>query len=379
HGHAAGYALIAHAATSLQGSGAGGYAARIGGDEYLLVPAETDSNAVEKAMEALLDRIATTDDRLPRICASVGIARLSIDSPDAESWWRKADIAMREAKARGRGQAVFFHPRMSAAIASRKALGDEIETALERDEFALFYQPQVGLASGRLIGFEAFLRWQHPTRGLLLPDVFIEAATERGLIDALTRQVFERVCEQIGRWQRIGGFPDVPVSVNISGQQFHDRRLPAVVASSLMRSGLPARLLVLEIIEKNFLIDEADTERVVKELARLGVRVSIGSFGLGHVSLRSLRTLGVSQIKLNRNFVEGLPDDAESAIVVEAAIGVARRLKCQVIAEGVETRAQFERLRELGCEAAQGFFLGAPLSPGEIEPFVAANREHPVR
>ena len=314
----------------------------------------------------------------PRVEASIGAVRRTIDSPDADALWRNADLAMREAKRRGRGQVAFFHPRLAIAIGARTALGAEIEGALATGEFVPFYQPQISLTTGRLVGLEALLRWQHPVRGLLLPDLFIEAAIARGLIDAVTKAVFGQVCDQIVLWQKQRGFPEVPVSVNVSAQQFHDRRLPALVASALLRTGLPARLLILELTEQHLVVDSAATERVVKELMLLGVRIAIGSFGLDHASLRSLHQLRVSQIKLDRGFVERLPDDHEGAIVVDAAIEIGRRLKCQVIAEGVETRAQFECLRDRGCEAGQGFYFGAPLSAAELETFVEANRVDPV-
>jgi diguanylate cyclase (GGDEF)-like protein/PAS domain S-box-containing protein len=381
HGHAVGDRVIAEAARRLSQIVEGAaLVARVDGDEFLVALEETDSAKSDVLIQAILDELAKSpsDQETPRVEASIGAARLASGKPDGDSLWRKADLAMREAKERGRGQAVFFHPRLAAAIAARSALGAEIEDGLKRAEFALFYQPQVSLATGRLVGLEALLRWEHPARGLLLPHVFIEAAIECGLIDAVTKVVFGQVCDQLVRWQRQGDFPEVPVSVNVSAQQFHDRRLPALVASALLRTGLPARLLILELTEQHLVVDSAATERVVKELTMLGVRIAIGSFGPNHASLRSLHQLRVSQIKLDRGFVEGLPVDSEGAIVVDAALEIGRRLKCQVIAEGVETRAQFECLRAMGCEAGQGFYFGAPLSAVELESFVAANRSAPA-
>jgi EAL domain-containing protein (putative c-di-GMP-specific phosphodiesterase class I) len=212
-----------------------------------------------------------------------------------------------------------------------------------------------------------------------MPDVFIEAAAEQGLIEAITKSVVGQVCEQIAAWRRAGDFPELPVGVNVAGNQFHDRRLPALVASALLRTGLPARLLVLELAEQSLVGDDSATERVVKELSRLGVRTAVGGFALGHGALRQLRQLRVAQIKLDRGFVDALPHDEASGVVVGTMIDIARRLKCQVIAEGVETREQFDRLRALGCEAGQGFYFGAPLSPDEIQAFVGHNLTNPVR
>ena len=258
------------------------------------------------------------------------------------------------------------------------ALDAEIDEALRRDEFTIFYQPQLSFSTGLVVGFEALLRWRHPTRGLLLPDAFIQAAFQRGLVDVLTKLVLTQVCERIASWRRASPPMELPVSVNVSGRQFHDRRLPALVASALLKSGLPARLLILEITEQSLGGDDNGIERVVLELSRLGVRIAIGDFNLGHASFRYLRQVRVSQIKLGSHFVRGLPDNAEDAVLVAAVVDLAHRLKYDVVAEGVETRAQFERLRAMGCESGQGFYLGAPLAADAIANYLSSNREKPV-
>ncbi len=382
YGHEAGDDAIRRAAATLAAAiGDGGYVARVDGDAFAVVLANAGVKAVEETVAMLLDRLGVQPDEAdtPRVAASLGIARLPGDASDARTLWAYADLAMREAKRRGRGQASLFSARLAAAVRTQKALDTEIAAALARGEFVLFYQPQVSLATGLVVGFEALLRWRHPTRGLLLPDAFMDAAAERGLIEPITKSVVGQVCEQLAAWQRSPALADLPVGVNVAGHQFNDRRLPAVVAAALMRSGLPARLLVLELNEQALVGDEQDTARVVKELSRLGVRTAVGGFALAHGALRQLRQLLVAQIKLDRGFVDGLPSDEESDIVVTTIIEIARRLKCQVIAEGVETRAQFERLRTLGCEAGQGFHFGPPLAADDIAGFVANNRASPVR
>ena len=382
HGQDVGDAVIVNAARVLVDSvGEDAYVARVGGDAFVVVLMNATAPAVDEMVATLLDRIgevSAVDSDLPRIDASIGGARLPADAPDAATLWLHCELAKREAKARGRGQSFFFNPRLAADMDVRHALEVEISDALAHNEFRLFYQPQVALATGKVMGLEALLRWQHPTRGLVLPNVFLDAAVERGLIDAITKWVLGQVCEQIEAWRRAGDFPDLPVSVNVAGSQFHDRRLPAQVASALLRSGLPARLLVLDLTERTLIDDDPETQRVVRELDRLGIRTSVGGFALGHGALKQLRQLRVGQIKLDRGFVETLPDDEASAVVVGTMIDVARKLKCQVIAEGVETREQFDRLRELGCEAGQGFFFGAPLSPEEIHAFIEGNRHNPI-
>ena len=398
HGSAAGDEVIARTARTIEKViGGGGYAARVGGDAFVIALTNASAKAVDETVAMLLDRIGTAPDadaagstagagraeapsvEVPRVEASIGVARLPGDAADLETLWLHADLAMREAKSRGRGQAFVFTQRLAEAVRVRKAMHVEISDALANNEFALYYQPQIALATGKVVGLEALLRWQHPTRGLLLPNAFIDAAVERGLIEAITKSVVGQVCAQIVAWRRGGELPELPVGVNVAGDQFHDRRLPALVASALMRAGLPARLLVLELNEQNLVSHDQETERVVKELSRLGVRTAVGGFALGHGAIKQLRQLRIAQIKLDRGFIDALPTDESTAIVVGSVIQIARGLKCQVIAEGIETREQFEQLRTLGCEAGQGFFFSPPLSPDETRTYVADNLRHPVR
>jgi len=381
-GLAAGDAVISRTAAALVDvAGPDAFVARIGGDEFLVVLQGLDAGQVDGLVQTILARVAEPGGagvEPVSVEASVGLAGFTFDNVDASALMQQADLAMREAKRRGGAQAFSFNARLVAAIRTQKELDGEIEEALSRNEFTIFYQPQIALGGGEVVGLEALVRWEHPTRGLLLPDAFIGSAFKRGLIDALTKMVLTQVCEQIAAWRRVGNLPELPIAVNVSGRQFHDRRLPALVASALLKSGLPARLLVLEITEQSLIGNEAGIERVVKELSRLGVRIAISDFNVGHASFKYLKQLSVSQIKLDQGFVKGLPDDPESVIFVAAFVDLARRLKYQVIAEGVETREQFVHLREIGCDVGQGFYLGAPLSAAEIQTFVEANRKKPV-
>ena len=381
-GFAVGDASIARTAhVLLDIAGPSGFVGRIGGDEFLVVVHGVDALDVDSMAQSILDRLGSVaDDGSDGLAieASVGIARLPFEGTDAATLLLQADLAMREAKNRGRGQAFVFNPKVSANLRIRKGLDAEIEGALLRNEFVVFYQPQVALGSGEVVGLEALLRWQHPTWGLLLPDTFIAPSVQRGLIDAITKLALTKVCEQVAGWLKAGDFKEIPVTVNVSGRQFHDRRLPALVASALMKSGLAARLLVLEITEQSLIGDDAGLERVVKELSRLGVRIAIGDFNVGHASFQYLRQLRVSQVKIDGGFVKGLPDDNESAIVVSSVVNMAHRLKYEVVAEGVETREQFEHLRGIGCEIGQGFYMGAPLSPGDVRAFLETNKKNPI-
>ncbi len=383
YGHAMGDALlVAVARVLVETAGSDALVARMGGDEFLVAFTETRAAATDATIQKLLDRIGgepLVGTIEQQVGASIGVACFPADGSDAEAMLLHADIAMYEAKNRGRSQAFVFNGRLADKLRLQRDLDAEIQGALGNGEFCLFYQPQLDFASGAVIGLEALLRWQHPKRGLLLPDAFMGAALHRGMIEPITKWVLMRVCEQIVAWRRLGDVVELPVSVNVTGRQFHDRRLPAIVASALMKSALPARMLILEVTEESLMGNDVATERVVKELTRLGVRISIGDFGVGYSSLDYLRRPLVSQIKLDRGFVRGLPNDAGSGIIVTALIEIARRLKYQVIAEGVETREQFEHLQAVGCEAGQGFYFGAPIPADEIRGYLQDDRLAGVR
>ena len=377
----AGDAAIRRAAEVLiDVAGPENFVARVDGDEFLLVVRDAKSRDLDAMVESIVGRLAAAEDGVPTIDASIGVARCTDDvANDGQTLLHQAARALGEAKERGGAKAVVFDRALADRVRFRTELAAGIEVALADDQFTIFYQPQVALDSGLVVGLEALLRWRHPTRGVLLPEVFMAEAFRRGLIDAVTKFVLAKVCAQAAAWRRAGTLGELPVAVNVSGRRFHDRRLPALVASALLRNGLPARALVLEITEQNLVGDEAQVDRVVKELARLGVRIAIGNFNAGHAASRFLRQVRVSQVKLDGGFVRDLPDDAESVICVAAFIDLARRLNYQVVAEGIETRAQFEHLRALGCGVGQGFHLGAPMPVPELEAWVASNRRDPIR
>ena len=383
YGHSMGDALlVAVARVLVETAGPDALVARMGGDEFLVAFTETKTAMSDATIQTLLDRIGgepLVGTIEQQVGASIGVARFPADGGDAEAMLLHADIAMYEAKNRGRSQAFAFNSRLADKLRLQRDLDAEIQGALGNNEFCLFYQPQLDFSSGEVVGLEALLRWQHPRRGLLLPDAFMGAALHRGMIEPITKWVLMQVCEQIVAWRRLGDVVELPVSVNVTGRQFHDRRLPAIVASALMKSALPARMLILEVTEESLMGNDVATERVVKELSRLGVRIAIGDFGVGYSSLAYLRRLLVSQIKLDRGIIGGLPNDAGSGIIVAALVEIAKRLKYQVIAEGVETREQFEYLEAVGCEAGQGFYFGAPISADEIRAYLQDHRAADVR
>jgi diguanylate cyclase (GGDEF)-like protein/PAS domain S-box-containing protein len=373
-GHGRGDALLSRVARVLsECAGPDSLVARMGGDEFLIILKDEAVASAESLAQSIIDRLSTEHLLIgvdQHVGASIGIAEFPKDASDAEALLANADIAMYQAKAGGRNQAFAFDARLAQRLRLQRELDLEIRDALRAGQFSLFYQPQIDLESNAVIGLEALLRWEHPKRGLLLPSTFMAAAEHNGLIDVITKWALTEACEQNVAWQR-AGLGTVPISVNVTGRQFHDRHLPAIIAGALMRTGLSAHNLILEVTEESLIVNSKTTERVLAELRRLGVRIAIDDFGVGYSSLSYLRRLVVNQIKLDKAFIEGLPADTESSAVIGAVISIARRLKYQVIAEGIETRAQLDHLRALGCEAGQGFFFGAPLSATEIVEYIS--------
>lgn len=376
-GHGRGDALLVRVASILlECAGNAAMVARMGGDEFLIIMRQSAPEQVESLAQTIIERLSSgplLQGIDQPIGASIGIARFPEHASDAETLLAHADIAMYQAKAGGRNQFYAFNTQIAQRLRIQRELDVEIRDALRAGQFSLFYQPQVDLQSGAVIGLEALLRWEHPKRGLLLPRTFMPAAEHSGLIDTLTKWALTEACEQNMAWQS-AGLGALPVSVNVTARQFHDRHLPAIIAAVLMRTGLAARHLILEVTEENLLENSKTSERVLAELRGLGVRIAIDDFGAGYSSLSYLRRLVVSQIKLDKAFIDDLPGDSESGVIVGAVIAIARRLNYQVVAEGVETEGQFKQLREAGCDAGQGFYFGAPLSAPEIAEYLAARR-----
>lgn len=376
YGHGRGDELLREvAAALLEGVAGRGLVARMGGDEFLILLPEAHASEAERLAQDLVDRIG--DPAFPghgewQGGASIGIAMFPEDGLDAEALLAHADIALYQAKELGRNRFFTFNGKLAQRLRQQRELDAAIRDALREGQFSVFYQPQFDLSSGAVIGMEALLRWEHPARGLLLPPSFMGAVRNNGLIDEVTKWTLSAVCDQHVRW-REEGLGRWPMSINVTGAQFHDRRLPAVVAQALMRSGMAASDLILEVSEEHLMQSTRSAEHVLGELRHLGIRIAIDDFGVGYSSLSYLRKQVGSQIKLERAFIERLPHDSESTAIVAAVISIARQLQYQVVAEGVETREQAEYLREVGCHAGQGFYFAAPLSETETGAFL---REH---
>jgi len=332
---------------------------RIGGDEFVVVlPEVKRASDVAQVAQKVIEQVSQpviVEERELAVSCSVGIAVFPDDGRDAETLIRNADAAMYHAKELGRTNYQFFTEQMNLAASRRLALESDLRRALGKDELRLHYQRIVDAASGKLHGYEALVRWQHPERGLVPPGEFIHIAEETGLILKIGEWVLREAC----RWAKT--LPaDLQVAVNLSPRQFNDPKLASVVAQALKESGLPARLLELEITETLAMQHTDATLTTLKRLKKLGVSIAIDDFGTGYSSLAYLKRFPVDKVKIDRTFVADTPRDREQGAIVSAIVALAHALDIEVIAEGVETDAQLEFLRRCGCDFIQGFLIGRP-------------------
>ena len=344
----------------------GGTVARFGGDEFVVLCEEV---AGEEVVVRLAERIGTevaqplhAGEHELELTASIGIAvasRAAETSP--ESLVRDADAAMYRAKEQGRARFEMFDLAMRSRALERLAQEAELRHAIERDELLLHYQPIVALADGSVRGLEALVRWEHPERGLVPPGDFIPLAEESGLIVPLGRWVLGEACRQAAAWSSVG------VAVNVSTRQLVDRRLVTDVADILSRTGLDPARLTLEITETLIMERLESSLELLHQLKALGVRLSLDDFGTGYSSLSYLERLPLDVLKLDRSFVSGLDRGEDEPAIVAAIIEMGRALGVTVIAEGVETEEQLERLRGLGCAYAQGFHFARPQPAAAFE------------
>ena len=362
-GHAAGDILLKEVAQRLvRQLRVGDTICRIGGDEFVVVLPElkraADAAQVARKVLEQLSQPLMVEERELIVTPSIGIAVFPDDGRDAETLIRNSDAAMYHAKELGRANYQFFTAEMNQAASRRLALEADLRRALGRDELRVFYQPIVDARTGLVAAHEALARWQHPERGLVEPGEFIQLAEESGMILKLGEWVLRQAC----RWATfIGVERGLPVSVNLSPRQFNDPKLVHTVAAALRETGLPARLLQLEITETTAMQHTDVTLATLNRLKALGVSIAIDDFGTGYSSLSYLKRFPVDLLKIDRSFTTELPADADQCAIVSAIVALAHALELQVIAEGVENAEQREFLASCGCNFIQGHLTGAPL------------------
>jgi diguanylate cyclase (GGDEF)-like protein/PAS domain S-box-containing protein len=347
--------------------------ARLGGDEFAVIlenlGGDDDEGAqqvAEKMIAAMGAPMLIDNQHLSTSC-SIGISLYPADGKDSATLMKNADVAMYFAKEKGRNNYQFFSAEMNSRAQERLSVENYLRLALKRNELVLHYQPRVKMSTGELVGVEALIRWQHPRRGLLMPERFIGVAEDSGLIVPIGEWVLENACVQIRAWQRTVK-ADLRVSLNLSvGQVVDGERLYRAVEAAVERAGIDAACLELELTESHLMQNIPEKAALLHRLGQLGVGISIDDFGTGYSSLSYLKTLPVDSIKIDSSFVRDVHTDANDEAIIKAILAMAHSLHLSVVAEGVETAAQFRALRELGCDEYQGFYESPALSPPDFE------------
>jgi predicted signal transduction protein with EAL and GGDEF domain len=344
--------------------------ARFGGDEFGIlldeIADERDATHMAERVAAAFSRPFVLAGNEHFVSASIGIA-LARGGELPQELIRDADAAMYRAKERGRARYELFDEVMRGRAIARLRVENDLRRALERDELRLEYQPLVSLSDGSIRSVEALVRWEHPERGRVMPSEFLPIAEGNGLIEPIGRWVLEQACRQAGHWYsaRLDDAP-VGISVNLSALQIARAGLPELVLASLHSSGLDPACLSLEIKESAMLGDFDALHDALGALKELGVRLVLDDFGMGYSSLTYLTRLPLDGLKVDRSFVDGLGTDGRDTAITEAIIAMSRALSLEVIAEGVETRAQAEALLALGCRVAQGYYFSRPVPASSI-------------
>ena len=350
--------------------------ARLGGDEFTIllddIKEPADANrAAERLMKALAPPFVLAGKEI-FTSISIGIAMSNTAYEEPEDLLRDADTAMYRAKSLGKARFEVFDADMRASVMARLQLETDMRRALERHEFRNVYQPIVALESGRIVGFEALMRWQHPTRGMIGPEEFIFVAEETGLIRDLGWWSLREACRQMSTWRtRSKAYLDLTMSVNVSAKQLLQPHLVDEMSTLLRETALPPEALKLEITESAVMADPAAAAEMLQQIKSLGVRLAIDDFGTGYSSLSYLHRFPLDTLKIDRSFISGAADGSEGMEIARTIMPMAKNLRLDVVAEGVETIEQVGLLRRLQCKYAQGYYFSKPLAPEEVPPLLA--------
>jgi diguanylate cyclase (GGDEF)-like protein/PAS domain S-box-containing protein len=371
-GHDAGDVLLVEVARRLEHNlRDGDTAARLGGDEFAIVLDETTTEDTTALAQRLLDALRdpfVVNNREVFVPASIGIADNGADVLNADELLSRADIAMYAAKSRGRNRIELFEPTMQTELAARHELHGDLRHALQNDELIVHYQPLLDLETQTIESFEALVRWNHPTRGLVGPDEFIPIAEETGLIVDLGRFVLRAACRATMEWRALPGAENLNIGVNVSSQQLYDDMFVDDIRAALDDSGLPATALILELTESTLLSDTSLVQERLEALKHLGIRIALDDFGTGYSSLAYLRAFPIDFLKIDQSFVNELSreSDDQGLIMVRSIISIGHNLNLGVIAEGIEQTNQLDELRKAGCNTGQGYLFARPVPPEQI-------------
>ncbi len=351
---------------------------RFGGDEFVvLVDPKGDATILDQTIARIQAALApgfVVNESELRMTASIGISSFPEDGNDWQTLLKHADLAMYGAKQLGKNGYQFYYQGMSTTLQRRIDMESHLHRALEQNEFILYYQPRIALASGACTAVEALIRWRHPELGMVMPGDFIPFAEQSGAIVEIGAWALREACRQNAAW-RAQGLPPVRVSVNLSARQFADKSLRLTIIDALRQAGLPGNLLELELTESMVMRDAEQASRWLSRLKRTGVRLAIDDFGTGYSSLAYLSRFPIDTVKIDKNFVRYIPECRSDTQITSAVIGLGHRLGLEVVAEGVENEAQLEFLRHEGCDEVQGYYFSHPLPPAQITAFLASRME----
>jgi diguanylate cyclase (GGDEF)-like protein len=357
--------------------------ARLGGDEFtVIVPDLASDDTAGQLAARLLESFNTPfalDGHEVFISASIGIAVFPTDGMDLESLLKNADLAMYQAKKRGRNTVELFANSMGVSANKRLTLEGELRRAIELEQFVLWYQPVLDLKTGRVASAEALVRWEHPTDGLILPAEFIPLCEETGLINVLGEWILRAACGQNRGWEE-AGLASIPIAINLSGQQLRGGGTVELVRQALADAGLDPRHLILELTESTLMEGVGDARTVLPALSALGVELAIDDFGTGYSSLSYLKHFPVNMLKIDKSFIREVTSDPNDAAITSAIVAMGHALDLRVVAEGVETAAQVEVLRRLGCDLIQGHWVSRPMTANDFARYLrqkgASPRNH---
>ena len=342
---------------------------RVGVDEFSLMLIDLrrieDAAAVASRIQSSLSEpflIANTELYLS---VAIGVAGTPVDGRDAKSLFHHANIAVSQAKQRGRNAFAFYARQSDDSARERLAIEAQMRRALERNEFRLYYQPKVDLDSGRISGAEALIRWEHPTRGLLGPNLFIPTAEGSDLIVEIGQWVIVEACRQTRIWQDLGH--DLVISLNISSAQLRDGLVLGHLRDAVQKSGVAPHLLTIELTESSVMKDAVVGREVMSDLRLTGVRTSLDDFGTGYSSLSHLNRMPLDELKIDKSFIDEVPHDHQGKAIVSAIIAMAHTLGLKVVAEGVEQEGQRDFLAQVGCDVFQGYLFSRPVPPAQFE------------
>lgn len=342
--------------------------ARLGGDEFIILLKNVRDEYAQTFSSRILDDLVhpiIIDHHEFFINTSIGISIFPDDGVTLTSLQKNADMAMYKSKKSGGQCFSYYTEDMEVDARTHIELESSLRKALKNKEFILYYQPKVDVISGEFVGVEALIRWNHPTLGLILPDTFIPIAEDTGLILSIGEWVLQEACRACKCWID-SGYKALPVAINISAKQFHLQDIAAIIKQTIETSGLPPDFLQIEITETAIMLNLDDTEQKLREINKMGIKIAIDDFGVGYTSISHLKRFPVNYLKIDRAFINGIPNNKDDVAIVRTIIVLSQNLEMKCIAEGVETEVQLNCLKELGCQMAQGYFFSRPLSEKKL-------------